>query len=399
MDRRKSPSRAGFTLIEVLVAIVIVATLVALLLPAIRGAYRRAQEAQTSSELNNLATALASFKNTYGDYPPSRVILCEAGYNVAFPAGSAILSATVGDSTTTVAPYNMTPLADSTFCSDMTVSQLVQRSRLYLRRFWPRVDFDNGSIPFDFNSNNSYTDILTLSGSECLTFFLGGIPLNDGSGSFSVNGFNKLPTAPFPTLSAPLSATTNRTAPGYDFTISRLIDQDGDGIPSYMDPLDLTPLSQRAYAYFCSYGTNSYDPNDDNGNGRQNPFEEDEDGSTPVERGFTVGFPTSAGTTPPSTVSPAPNPYCSGNPITTGAMSWISPNSFQIFSSGVDRYWGLGGQYSQNSLGSASLGRLPIAVGDVGIVHSGTPYPNDFTNGIRSRERDNLTSFSGGRLD
>ena len=71
MKRRQSPSRAGFTLIEVLIAVSIVALLVALLLPAVKGAYRKAQEAQVSAELNNLATALANFKNTYGDYPPA----------------------------------------------------------------------------------------------------------------------------------------------------------------------------------------------------------------------------------------------------------------------------------------------------------------------------------------
>jgi prepilin-type N-terminal cleavage/methylation domain-containing protein len=395
MDRRKSPSRAGFTLVEVLVAVLIIATLIAILLPAVRGAFRKAQEAQVAAELNNLATALASFKNTYGDYPPSRVILCEAGYNVVFPPGSAVLTATVGDATTTVAPYNMVPFADS-LCSDITVGQLVQRSRLYLRRFWQRVDFDNGTIPFDFNNNGSVTDIITLNGSECLTFFLGGQPINNGNGTWAVGGFSKLPTNPFVPPSANASAT-NRTVPNYEFNIARLIDQDGDNIPSYMDPLDTTPGNRRAYAYFTSYGTNSYDPNDDNGNGRQNSFEEEDDGMTFCERGFTVGFPTSAGTAPPSAVSAAPNPYCSGSPVTTGGMSWINPNSFQLFSAGADRLWGLGGQYVQTSTGST--GKLPIAPNDPGIVHAGSPYADDFTDGVRLRESDNITNFSGGRID
>jgi prepilin-type N-terminal cleavage/methylation domain-containing protein len=379
MDRRKSPNRAGFTLVEVLVAVLIIATLVAILLPAVRGAYRTAQAAQVTSELNNIATGLASFKNTYGDFPPSRVILCEAGYNNS-GLSAAQLAAAAG------------PLSPSGNDPDITVGQLIQRSRLYLRRFWPRVDFDNGSIPFDFNNDGVPGQVLTLTGSECLTFFLGGQPVNNGNGTYGVSGFTKLPTNPFIPLSSNNVTSTNRTVPNFEFNVGRLVDLDGDHIPSYIDPLDTTIGNQRTYAYFCSYGTDSYDPNDDNGNGRLNAFEEEDDGMTFVERSFTVGFPTTGTTTPPSAISPAPNPYCTGSPITTGGMSWINPNSFQLFSAGQDRLWGLGGQYIQTSLGS--VGKLPITPNDPGIVNS-----MDFTDGVRYRETDNLTNFSGGRLD
>lgn len=386
MDRRKSPSRAGFTLVEVLVAILIIATLVAILLPAVRGAFRRAQEAQVTAELNNLATGLTSFKNAFGDFPPSRVILCEAGYNNS-GLSAAQLSAAAG------------PLSASGNDTDITVGALIQRSRLYMRRFWPRVDFDNGSIPFDFNNNGSTTDVLTLTGSECLTFFLGGIPVNNGNGTYGMSGFSRLPTNPFLPSSPGNATSTNRTVPNYEFNVGRLVDLDGDHIPSYIDPLDTTTGNRRAYAYFSSYGTNSYDPNDDNGNGRQNAFEDEDDGVTPVERGFSVGFPTTGTATYPYTaVSPAPNPYSTGTPITTGGLSWINPNSFQLFSAGADRLWGLGGQYVQTGLSSTnnvSSAKLPLLSGDAGIVNS-----VDFSNGVRiSREADNLTNFSGGRLD
>ncbi len=83
-------------------------------------------------------------------------------------------------------------------------------------------------------------------------------------------------------------------------------------------------------------------------------------------------------------------------------MSWINPNSFQLFSCGADRLWGLGGQYIQTSalvlppnIVNTGTGKLPLLQGDPGIVN-----PVDFTNGIRAaREADNLTNFSGGRLD
>jgi prepilin-type N-terminal cleavage/methylation domain-containing protein len=373
MDRRKSPSRAGFTLVEVLVVILILATLIAILLPAIMGAVRTARQAQVTTEINNLATALASFRTTYGDYPPSRIILSEEGFNLTLARAE-------------FTGNNMIPGPDAND-TDMTYPTLAQRSLLYLRKFWPRVDFNGGS--FDFNNDGKIAGYYIINGSECLAFFLGGQPIHNANGTFGASGFSKLPTNPF------AGASTNRTVPNYEFNAGRLIDLDGDGIPSYIDPLDISPGNRRAYAYFASYGTNSYDPNDDNGLAGHNVQEMEENGTTDVERGFTVGFPI-AGQTGPlySAISPAPNPYCSGAPVpTTGAMSWINPNSFQLISAGQDRLWGLGGTYSQNSLGST--GKLPIQSNppDTGNINS------DDTTGVRTREADNLTNFSGGRLD
>ena len=392
MDRRKSPSRAGFTLVELLVVIVIIATLIAILLPAIRGAYRKAQEAQVGAELNNLATALASFKTAYGDYPPSRIVLCEAGYNNS-GLTAAQLSAPAG------------PLSPSGNDTDITLGQLIQRSRLYLRRFWPRVDFDNGSIPFNFNNNGSSSEVLTINGSECLTFFLGGMPLQDGNGGYGMTGFSKLPLNPFlpPNPASSTTGASNRSVPNYEFNTGRLVDLDGDGIPSYLDPLDITPGNRRSYAYFCAYGSNSYDPNDVNGLGRRfdssdprEDYEQEDPLPTDlmpvyVERGFTVAFPTSSSTANYA-VSPGPNPYCTSTPVpATGTVTWINPNSFQLFSAGPDRLWGLGGTFVQNSLGST---KLTIASGDTGIVNA-----RDTNNNVRNRESDNLSNFSSGRLE
>src|SRR5262249_52277452 len=71
--------RGGFTLVELLIVIIVLAILVGLLLPVIAGALRTARNAAVQSEINNLAQALASFKSTFGDYPPSRILLCENG--------------------------------------------------------------------------------------------------------------------------------------------------------------------------------------------------------------------------------------------------------------------------------------------------------------------------------
>ena len=245
--------RTGFTLVEILVVILIIAILLALLLPAIAGAFRRGREAQVAAELNNMATSLASFKTTYGAYPPSRILLPEAGFTAfyAAAAGTAIAGAGSND-------------------SDITDKDLANRSLAILRSFWPRVNF---LVPptspgfFDFNGNGINDGALghatLLNGSECLTFFLGGIPILNNGVVTGVSGFSKLPTNPF--INNTLA--TNRTAPNYEFVGGRLVDLDGDHIPSYLDPLDVTQGNRRAYAYFASYGVNGYDPNDINGLG------------------------------------------------------------------------------------------------------------------------------------
>ena len=418
MERPHRPrlDRPGFTLVELLVAILIIGTLLAILLPTIAAAFRKAKEAQVAAEMSNLATALASFKNTYNDYPPSRVLLAESGYTPTLLADTTLITSLT----------NFIPPGD-TNVTDMTVGQLAQRSRQYLQKFWPRCDFSGtNSLYFnDFNGTGGLPDkYYILSGSECLAFFLGGMPLFDYSGGANggagvvtgVNGFSKSPTNPFiaidpfnlgtfydstyPRMNTISLSATNRTIPNYEFNNGRLIDQDGDHIPSYIDPFDITPGNRRGYAYFSAYGGAGYDPNDVNGYGHNNPdptlntnFEEEDNpvsAKTPgavvyVERGFTVSFP------PGQVVSPAPNPYTSGLPV-TGSPAWINSNSFQLMCAGQDRLWGLGGTYKQASTGSdGNLPILPVA-SDPGNINQ------DDQTGVRQRENDNITNFSGGRL-
>src|SRR6476660_3460581 len=119
------PIRFGFTLIELLVVIVILGILIALLLPAIQGAMRSARNATVTGEINQLAQAMADFKNRYGDYPPSRILLSENGfYNTS---DATFITATSDAAGTTV-------IGD-----DITYGQLAQRSISYLRKFFPRV--------------------------------------------------------------------------------------------------------------------------------------------------------------------------------------------------------------------------------------------------------------------
>jgi len=384
MDRHR-PRRAGFTLVEILIVIVIIGILMALILPAIAAAFRRAKEAQVSAEMNNLATALASFRNAFGDYPPSRIVLCEGGM-ASLP--SAFLTSTV-------------PTLDGND-TDMTGQQLVNRSLIYLRKFWSRCDFINpgaGTAPGTFNDFNGNgivdTGYAVLDGSECLAFFLGGIPIRSKLNPSDVNttitgmgGFGKSPSYPFVIVSNAAGVPQNRTIPNYEFVNSRLIDFNGNGFPSYVDPYNTGPADHHVYAYFSSYGTNGYDPNDNN------IAEEDEQSpALDVERGFSVGYSVydSTGTKKPLAISPCPNPYTTGLEVSANGVSFINPSSFQLCSAGADRLWGLGGQYIPAGTGG---GRLPLNPRATDLGNT-----NDEPTGIRLRESDNVTNFSGGRLD
>ncbi len=111
--------------------VIVIGILIGLLLPVIAGALRTAKNAAVQAEINQLAQALANFKATYGDFPPSRVLLVENG--------------------------NYTPYINSTqpvhtidanaSPNDTTVGVLAQRSLTAMRKFFPKVVFSTSGIP------------------------------------------------------------------------------------------------------------------------------------------------------------------------------------------------------------------------------------------------------------
>lgn len=62
---------SAFTLTELLIVIAIIATLAALLLPAIQGARNKAKQTAITLELQQIAGAMEDLKNDFGAYPPN----------------------------------------------------------------------------------------------------------------------------------------------------------------------------------------------------------------------------------------------------------------------------------------------------------------------------------------
>jgi prepilin-type N-terminal cleavage/methylation domain-containing protein len=398
--RDRGWKRGGFTLVELLVVIVVLAILVGLLLPVIAGALRTAKNAACQSEINLMAQALANFKASYGDYPPSRVILYENGY---FP---------VGTQTHVNADTN-----------DITLGQLAQRSLISLRRFFPKVVFSTSGQPsqisynaatgagfwYDFNGNGKMDGPYILQGNECLVFFLGGIPLQDpATGAFGMTGFGKDPVNPF-TNSVIGSGmySANRQPPAFEFNAGRLfLDPNNPGnltgnpngvidpgIPGYYDNLGNSPptaagTSLNFYVYFSGYGNGVYDANDVN-------FLTEFDG---VSGAGPIGLKyTHAGTVYASVY---PNPYSTTLTVTaSGTVTFEKAQTFQIFSAGADGLYGVGGQFIAPSASSSTASNpLPIDLNHTFTGTIGGTLTTSADATIRIRERDNLTNFQSGTL-
>lgn len=239
-------SRAAFTLLELLAVITIISILLALILPAIGGAMRNARNAEVTAEMTRLTTGITSFKSAHGGIEPwSQVVLSESG--------------TSWDT----------------------------ESRTRIRRIWPQYNF---SLAHDFNGDGDYTDDITLSASECLVFFLGGIQTSTSPPTLI--GFSKNPVDPFNTTGE------NRSVP-YEFKPGQLVDADGDGMLEYMDSL---PGQSTPLLYVSSNNGQGYSKSD----GSLNYYVQS-DGKTPWNKSsFQIISPGDDGE---FGFDPAPNPF------------------------------------------------------------------------------------------
>ncbi len=69
-DDRRLAERA-FTLVELLAVLAILGILMSIGFVAMRGATRRAKEAETRARMGELATLITAYQNKVGDYPPT----------------------------------------------------------------------------------------------------------------------------------------------------------------------------------------------------------------------------------------------------------------------------------------------------------------------------------------
>jgi prepilin-type N-terminal cleavage/methylation domain-containing protein len=309
IDRKRKPrigcTRTGFTTVELMVVIAIIAVLLAMLMAGIMKVMARQAQSTTQQDLVELAQALENFKTRFHMYPPSS-LTGGTGGNVTtvmaklFPE----LSAQVGTT-----PSNYASVLSS------------------------RVD--NALSPLGLNSSN-----VNLKGDQCLVLFLGGYHQMSGSVApgvavISPQGFSEDPQNPFAPPAA--GATGNRIGPYFKFNASRLCVRNPGSDPnsmlaSYGDGFYASVFQGAAryntcYAYFSTSG---YLP-----------------GGTRNGVGFYTDTDCNSLT---DALGGFPKPFINLNSLKQLAgnsvgYEYVNPQSYQIISAGADTLFGTAYKY------------------------------------------------------
>jgi general secretion pathway protein G len=248
----RKTGRRGFTLVELMIAMVIIGLLVSLLTVAVVKALNVGKRTKNRAEISQLEAALSQFKQRFGVIPPSRLKLCEHLNN-----------------------YNLN-------------NQLDADSVAFITKMFPSIDMNAWSTTgMNWNGNKDPAstppgaDIIDgpviLEGDQCLVFCLGGIPawstINGNPSPTpvppAVLGFSANPKLPAytgnPLSPDPkLSSDGDRIGPFFEFQSSRLVligDASGNLLPApnFNNPPATNPLgrSHLHYSYLDTYGVSN----------------------------------------------------------------------------------------------------------------------------------------------
>lgn len=179
--RAGRPRRRGFTLIELMVVIVVIAMLIAILVPAVTSVLTRTRMAAAKTEISSIESAIADFKAEYGMDPPSQI----------------------------------------SFVLDGS-SQLSAPTKATLRKMFPQINFTDAALVVDLDRAGLNGKVLY--GPEALVFFLGGVRRGDGTVfKNELLGFSKNPSRPF---MQPGTGQSTRVGPFMNFDTERLCEMD-----------------------------------------------------------------------------------------------------------------------------------------------------------------------------
>lgn len=291
MNREFAPTlparrhRSGFTLVELIVVMAIIALLAAILIPTIRAAMIRAKVTGITADLASLDAGLEQFKEKYGDYPP-----------------------------------------------DLTDRRVLVR---HVQKAWPQITTNEMNIFLAI----AYHRGPGVSGpqweidtAEALVFWLGGFsedqmhPFTGPGGPFS-SGERNPDNAFFPFDSEKLTETGNvvtYTVTYYDATNTQQTfsfnaressdDSTLHGLDNDPFPVVLTRGGQTPIVYLDAhnYAHNVYPPHS-----------------------ATYGN---------TTVGGDAHPYLSDRKLVNGGFEWINPHSYQLISAGLDGDFGEHGE-------------------------------------------------------
>lgn len=216
----RQSERRGFTLVELMVVIAIIGLLVSMLTAAVYKAVATGNRVKNQNEISQISTAVEAFKQKFGIYPPSRLLLAER-------------------------------LTDYT-SGDPSLATLRSDSLAFLTTIFPRLNF-NQSLFIDWDGNKSPSPPVILEGDQCLVFFLGGIPQTDANGRPFCSGFSTNPANP----AYHVLKGGDTIPPFFEFDSTRLVPQKRNGVLIRV-PRNNSAVSQVHFSYLDTYGNVPY---------------------------------------------------------------------------------------------------------------------------------------------
>ncbi|MBX9790779.1 MAG: type II secretion system GspH family protein [Pirellulales bacterium] len=356
--------RAGFTLIELLMVIFLIGILATILGYAANKALRTARQTRILAEIEQLNTAVETYKSERGSYPPTwgNFLVESQSANAKRQRIQRHVSKSFPRYT---GDYNAirTQISLATAYVPPNYTQDVAAGRpLALTYTAQAAGLPGGGL-----------DIENLDPAETLVFWLGGLP--DPTSATKLAGFRADATSPFVDASqvgapqpVPASQLPGRTPPAYRFDPSRLVDRDGDGWWEYLQAGAKADDNVPPLVYF------------DN-----------------LVYGLSVSYPAvnpPSGTAGNEAASHAMQwgtilPYASDGPSQlnpTKLVTWVNSQTYQIIACGLD------GQYDSPSDTRTPVNQNPgfNAIDDLEYWPSGRNFEQE--------DYDNLTNFHPGPL-
>ena len=204
--RITSNRRSGFTLVEILVVIAIIAVLASLILGGVMAFMRKGPEVQNRNDILQISSAMQKFYADYKFYPPDRIRLCSNR-----------------------SQYGATPLdVQSLAC---------------IGHMFPSLPGNFTKIWWDGKAHPNGTNLdFTLEGDQALVFFLGGPP-NGASTPALMGGFSTNPTDPVDVANV---APNRKKHMDFDLGRLQLVARAGNNaaanFPSYLDSYKKIPF-------------------------------------------------------------------------------------------------------------------------------------------------------------
>jgi general secretion pathway protein G len=371
----KKSVRSGFTLVEMLVVIVIIGVIMGLISAAVVKALGTGKQAKNRAEISQLELAVEAFKQKYGVYPPSRIMLAKKrAYYPTNPTDP------------------LYPLAnDSIAFLTKVFPRLASPNPLDRNSPWTYAGPSTGADFVDWNGNGlpDQGKLDILEGDQSLVFFVGGIPDHIRTGAppnctgFSTNGGN-------PAYHLRFGGDVN--PPLFQFGSDRLVLLRSDGQPihpraatsttvildpspslffSYLDTYSSSNGQARItdgapYAYFSSYKTT---------NGYNRYYESLQ--TSDCDRLGVWPYAEFMG----------PNAGSARQPI------YLKPDGFQIVSPGPDHTFGIG-----TEIRGLSPQRLPFGGPAWTKATAATVYSETDADPRRRAGHDDQANFTGSLL-